>query len=264
VPPPKVDPVTKVRKVTSPERDKLALALELARLNRQAGGEVGTGGTGGGSADDDGLDPVEVRAAVREVVPLLGECFEMAPAKLRAKGGRVVTEMKVHSEPEIGTIIYEASFPEGDDHMLADADFTECMHETLMSVEMPPIPEDGGEVVIRYPFTFSEEEGDEEPSAAKKEEEQAKPERQASVKSVSQHVEDANDAARVGEYAIALDEAEAALKLEPKNQQALTAAAIVSCNLKDAARAREYIERLSGQRQAMARQICIRNKVNIE
>jgi len=85
-----------------------------------------------------------------------------------------------------------------------------------------------------------------------------------SGKSVAELVTEANDAARNGQYGKAVRAAEEALKQDPGNQQALTAAAIAACNLKDAGKAKKYINRLSGQRQGMVRQVCLRNNVSID
>jgi len=85
-----------------------------------------------------------------------------------------------------------------------------------------------------------------------------------STTDVATLVQQANDAARAGQYGKALRAAEDALKQESGNQQALTAAAIAACNLKDAGKAKKYINKLSGQRQGMARQICLRNNVTID
>lgn len=86
----------------------------------------------------------------------------------------------------------------------------------------------------------------------------------SSGKTVAQLVDEANAAARNGQYGKALRSAEEALKQDGGNQQALTTAAIAACNLKDAAKAKKFIGRLSGQRQGMARQICLRQNVTID
>ena len=86
----------------------------------------------------------------------------------------------------------------------------------------------------------------------------------SSGKSVQQLVDDANAAARNGQYGKALRSAEDALKQDSGNSQALTAAAIAACNLKDTSKAKKYIGKLSGQRQGMVRQVCLRNNVNVD
>ncbi len=85
-----------------------------------------------------------------------------------------------------------------------------------------------------------------------------------SNKAVAELVDEANKAAMAGQYAKALATAEQALRMEAGNQRALTAAAISACNLQDAAKAKKYIAQMSGQRQGMLRQVCLRNKVSID
>ena len=50
----------------------------------------------------------------------------------------------------------------------------------------------------------------------------------------------------------------------PNDSGALTAAAIAACNLKQADKAKKYIARLTGQRQGMVRQVCLRNNVTVD
>jgi uncharacterized protein HemY len=81
---------------------------------------------------------------------------------------------------------------------------------------------------------------------------------------VAEWINAANDAYRSGQYGKALRAAEEALKQDPKDQQALTAAALAACNLQDGSKAKKYINKLGGQRQGMARQVCLRNNVTVD
>ena len=94
----------------------------------------------------------DVRAGIREVVPMLAQCFDEAAPRL-PPSIRVVAHLKVTGEPDVGSLIDEARLS-SDDGGLADPTFTECVHETLMSVELPALP-DGGVIEIAYPFRFS-------------------------------------------------------------------------------------------------------------
>jgi len=86
----------------------------------------------------------------------------------------------------------------------------------------------------------------------------------APSKDPAQLVSDANAAARAGQYGKALRSAEEALRVVPNDSGALTAAAIAACNLKQADKAKKYIGKLTGQRQGMVRQVCLRNNVTID
>ena len=73
-------------------------------------------------------------------------------------------------------------------------------------------------------------------------------------------------AARNGQYGKALRLCEDALRVDKSNVRATTACAIAACNLKLAAKAKTYINRLAGQgaRHAAMRQICLRLQVPID
>ena len=238
-------PPTETRRFASPAERRAAWErLVAARALREAGvgGGAGGGAAGGGGAAE--VKPEEIRASVNEVVPLLAECFEMASEAVQKAGGTAKMKLVVGSEPEVGTLIEDVSFLEGTPEMLADPDFTECMTETLMSVEMPPL-EAGGQLVIHYPFTFSMDEAATGGGTAE------------------QLADQAANAARAGEYGKALRLAEESLA-RGVTQPALTTAAIAACNLKEADKAKRYVAKLSGQRQGMVRQVCLRNNVSID
>ena len=91
-----------------------------------------------------------------EVSPLVAECYELALDTNPALSGKLTVDFTIIGEPDIGTIVEQAEL-ESDDGMTDDADFTECVRETILSLEMPAPPSGGGKVQVRYPFIFRSE-----------------------------------------------------------------------------------------------------------
>ncbi len=81
---------------------------------------------------------------------------------------------------------------------------------------------------------------------------------------VSEVVEEAQAAARSGEYARALRLCEDALRRSRGHSQALMVCLISACNLRNVSKARHYMSQISGDQRLYARQICLRNGVDVE
>lgn len=115
-----------------------------------------------------GLDREYIQDAIREVLPLVGECYElMLDAQTRAQGadelaqgeldseGRVVLDFVIGGEEEVGGVVIA---PEVNQEQSANfgREFSTCVTETLMTLELPA-PENGGQVRVTYPFNFRPE-----------------------------------------------------------------------------------------------------------
>jgi hypothetical protein len=249
-PAPEHTPPSEPRRFATPaDRRQAWERLVAARALREAGVAGGAGASGGGAAPA-AVSREDIQASIREVVPLLAECFELAGEVVQREGGTVTAELIVGSEPDVGTLVEDASLIKGDPHMLGDPDFTECLVETLMSVEMPPL-DAGGQLVIHYPFAFSPDEPEATGAAA-------------AAAAAEELAAEASEAASSGDYARALRIAEEALKLDATNTRALTAAAIAACRVRDARKAIAYMRKLSGARQGMVRQVCLRNNITLD
>jgi pSer/pThr/pTyr-binding forkhead associated (FHA) protein len=75
----------------------------------------------------------------------------------------------------------------------------------------------------------------------------------------AQLIDDARAAAKNAQWGKALRLCEDALRIDRGNADAVMVCALASCNLKNTAKAKMYIGKLSAQRQGMARQSCLRN-----
>lgn len=168
---PRAEP--QVRRRAQSEVAELRAAIEAARAARvhEATGELAGGGAPGTTAvqgttvqvppDEDAerlgrLDPQYIRDAIRDLQPLLRECYELALEDARSSGretleGRLVTRFVIGGEPDVGGVIEESSVM--DDSDLRHPLLEECFTETLFTVELPA-PEEGGRVTVHYPFVF--------------------------------------------------------------------------------------------------------------
>ncbi len=144
----------KVRKIDPASRTALLDRIASARAARTTGTAATSAGprpalpalTGTISKDD-------IRAGVRAVIPLLAECYDAALDRLSTKAGKIVVEMHLTGEPDVGTLIEKAEVG-GDEHFTRDAELVECFQQTMLSLELPPI-EGGGTVDVTYPIAFA-------------------------------------------------------------------------------------------------------------
>ena len=96
------------------------------------------------------LSKTTIRYAIHEIQPLLLECYTEAAPRLARKDGTIGVTMRLVGEPDLGTIVESVTLG-GDAHFLADASLSECMRETLMTVELPPMQASETWDVL-YPF----------------------------------------------------------------------------------------------------------------
>ncbi len=96
------------------------------------------------------LSKTTIRYAIQEIQPLLLECYTEAAPRLARKDGTIAVTIRLVGETDLGTIVDSVTLG-GDEHMLADASLSECMRETLMTVELPSMaaPETWD---VNYPF----------------------------------------------------------------------------------------------------------------
>ena len=99
------------------------------------------------------LDKEYIQAQMKEIVPLFRECYEMALDRDPSTGGKIVVEMTLTGEEEIGGILESSEVLEDQSDVTAP-EFVECVRESMYAIELDA-PEGGGTVTIRYPLKFA-------------------------------------------------------------------------------------------------------------
>ncbi|MCE9576351.1 MAG: hypothetical protein K8W52_24600 [Deltaproteobacteria bacterium] len=152
-------PRPRIRRIDAVERQALVAAIERARTRRLAGTASlpTTPGVAPRLPVAD-LTPASIQTSVREVIPMLAECFDQAAPRRKTHATRITATMKVSGEPGVGTLIDSVDLA-ADDHGLDDPEFRECLQQTLLAVALPPMP-DGGQLEIHYPFEFRDDAAD--------------------------------------------------------------------------------------------------------
>ncbi len=97
-----------------------------------------------------------IRAAMRELFPLLKECYENALLDAgTALEGKLVMRYTIAGEPSVGGIIEEAYIDEErSDKLQNNPSLAQCLTETIYTMEFEAPPE-GGKVTVAYPIRFS-------------------------------------------------------------------------------------------------------------
>lgn len=105
-----------------------------------------------------------IQETVREISPLIAECYETTLEQAPTAEGRVVVSFTIVGEEDVGGLVETAEIVEIDERFDELPDFDECIVQTILSIEIEP-PEGGGEVNVTYPFTFHSR-GDEDSHVA--------------------------------------------------------------------------------------------------
>jgi len=152
------------RRLTPEDRARLLEAVARAREAREASAAAGTGsGSAGGAWLKKGaeaesgpvatLDKEYVRSRVKEIVPLIKECYEMALYERAETSGKLTVRFVVSGEPGVGGVIEESEIVESEG-IPEGTSLGECVRETMYAMEFEA-PPGGGKVTVKYPFRFS-------------------------------------------------------------------------------------------------------------
>jgi hypothetical protein len=245
------------RLVSADARARLLAAISTAHERQPAGS--------GGVLS---LSRREIQAAMEELRPLLAECHEMALERTPGLAGTLKVKVTLVGEPRLATVVAEAE-ADPDDGLASDADFLECITETILSLELAA-PAAGGTMSLTYPFVFrarSEDAGNRRgpthrlPTPKPPAPAPAAPDPAPDIGSLTN---EARAAARAGEWGRALKLAQQGLREDPTSQDALLLGVLAACKLQNADVARDYIGRLSSPtRQGMARQSCLKDGIEV-
>lgn len=98
------------------------------------------------------LDKEYIRASVRDLIPLLVECYEQGLLRDPKLAGSIIVEFTIEGEPGVGGVVGESALDPAASTLL-DPAVRDCVQETMFGIEIEP-PAGGGVVKVRYPFEF--------------------------------------------------------------------------------------------------------------
>jgi hypothetical protein len=170
-------PITKVTKLANAEqRKQMAVRIadaQAARAAAAASASAAEAAVGGGAATrarpapslpadvveaKDMRNPetlkVEIRAAMREVIPLISECYEAEMDNLPDKTS-ILAQLTLTGDPDIGTVVDANEVLDDQQKPLARR-FDDCLRNTFQLIALPPLAE-GDRVEVRYPFLFAKQ-----------------------------------------------------------------------------------------------------------
>ena len=161
-------PIAKVTKLASPEqRKQLADSIASAQAARSANPPSSTGTPSTRArqapslpaeaveANDRETLKVELRAAMKEIVPMLAECYEAEMDSIPEAQTKIVAELTLTGDPDVGTLI-DAKQLATDEGKPLSTRFDDCLRGNLQLLALPPLAE-GDRVEVRYPFLFAKQ-----------------------------------------------------------------------------------------------------------
>jgi hypothetical protein len=91
---------------------------------------------------------------IREVLPLLENCRQIATQETPGLKGELRVKFTVEGAPEVGGLITESEIPDGG--LSTNARLSECVRESVYAIQLEP-PGEGMKIVVTHPFTFGDE-----------------------------------------------------------------------------------------------------------
>jgi hypothetical protein len=98
-----------------------------------------------------------IQAAVREIVPLIRECYENALSEDPTVQGKLVVRFEVVADEEHGGLIAQSEVVPEQGRPAPSASLAECVQESMYALRLDA-PAGGGTVTVTYPFVFRTEE----------------------------------------------------------------------------------------------------------
>jgi RNA polymerase sigma factor (sigma-70 family) len=110
-----------------------------------------TGPTGEGMGT---LDKDYLRERIKEIVPLVRECYELALAQDPSVSGKLSVHFSIIGDPELGGLVESSEIVDDDEPAPKNEGLVECVRETMYALEVEA-PKGGGRVTVTYPFRFA-------------------------------------------------------------------------------------------------------------
>lgn len=142
------------RRLMTPAQHRARLMKILRKLQAAAETPATTGGADPGSEVETvpRLTAKYIKAAIKDVVPLIKECYENALRKDPNLGGKMVVTFEIVADSDLGGLVSTSAIdPKRSD--ITAPNMRECVRETIYALEFPK-PESGGKTKVSYPFRF--------------------------------------------------------------------------------------------------------------
>jgi hypothetical protein len=139
----------KVRRHTEDKtrRDELAARISEAQAQSQSPSQSGTR-----PATTPQLDAEYIQGRIRDLLPLLKECYDLALREQPDLAGRLVLHFDIVADPALGGVV-ESTEIERVDGGANHAALEECVRATVETQTFAPVGK-GGRVSVTYPFVF--------------------------------------------------------------------------------------------------------------
>jgi hypothetical protein len=157
-----------VERIDPEQRAQLLKAIQDKLAEKKRAEETAAAGGGEkkaapGSAPAVGsLDKEYIRARIKEIVPLVKECFEMNYDGRPNLEVKLVDKFVIEGADELGGIVTSSEIVNQE----AEQQFPElaqCVRETMYALRMKA-PDGGGVVIVNYPFIFRSDDSASQPS----------------------------------------------------------------------------------------------------
>ncbi len=142
---------TNRKKVLNTDRRKqLLLAIRAAKNRRELEhSEARDNGT-----PETGLSGDYIKEIVAEAIPEVKACYEQSLKETPDLEGKLIINFTISGEPDIAGLVDELEVTDESDEVIAsNATMSDCMADTILSLEFDP-PKHGGTVEVSYPFAF--------------------------------------------------------------------------------------------------------------
>jgi hypothetical protein len=97
-----------------------------------------------------------IQQSMREIIPLVKECYELALAEEPELSGKLTVRFEVVADEEQGGLVADSQIMPDEARPTPNALLAECLQETMYALKLQA-PKGGGKVVVTYPFIFNAE-----------------------------------------------------------------------------------------------------------
>jgi hypothetical protein len=138
--------------IDSESRKKLLAGLlaKLARASSASPAKTGATAETLGKPERGSLSKEYIQESIKEIIPLIKECYEMALAEDPKLTGKIIVRFTIIADQEYGGLVEDSQVLD-DTKLAANPMLNECFRETMYALKIKA-PEGGGRVTVNYPF----------------------------------------------------------------------------------------------------------------